>query len=284
MQSESANRKRDLSDKVKEQELARKTVQRLSAQYFKLPCLALCGTVSTKLPRELRELVYKGIIGPEAVVPISQTILESGEAVLTPDECLLEHKHVLDREAVGKDFLAELTETCYRISAFRFTDYSHIKRFFDENRRICGLEPTQIVSKVHVPIGRPALDSYGDNYEIDEICQALRELARLKSGATIRVRLETRPWRDVWPPVHRPIPHRPVINIFPVLVELQELGYKIEASLDKDDCYVITTENTDFSVQGWIQRIDTWSGPQFPGGLEGRVVARAWDLTAYRIR
>jgi hypothetical protein len=103
-----------------------------------------------RLSRELRDMVYKHLLGPGSIVTVDQNGSEYG----FPAKCVLacNYPYVVNPQYVGSETRLELVELCYRSSVF-FLDYmDDVTSLFAYDPWGMDLDPRQHVHSVTAEI------------------------------------------------------------------------------------------------------------------------------------
>jgi hypothetical protein len=128
--------------------------------YAQAICKSLCQMVTTKLPRELRDLVYEHSITPDIVYVGPQYLTNEGQPCENDRDA-----HHWDARYVGDAMAVELAQTWYRLSLFYFWQKAKhgeiIERFMKSDRWNFGINPYEHISRVRFDLGDDVLHSRG---------------------------------------------------------------------------------------------------------------------------
>jgi len=129
-------------------------------RYAAAQCLPICTTVCEKLPRELRDMIYKCVIG-DSIVKIDKEVLKSflfcSEIGVTPmlpagftNRTTIACEHLWDRDYSSKLFYSELIEAWYRNTTFSFVECRLVPDFINDPRFGYGVPPREWVRKIKI--------------------------------------------------------------------------------------------------------------------------------------
>jgi hypothetical protein len=174
-------------------------------------CLHLCETISSRLPRELRDIIYAYLLGDfDLETRITRDYFRStkdtGTNLHTHDNVRWKakhyHRHWWDGAFVGEAFYRELVETYCRTSTFVFGDDAGlIEKFLATDSMDFGTLPREMVMKVEVRLCAITTDEgnfkgymfgTGEATRAEVLVKALESVEGLKGGASVVVRFDTR--------------------------------------------------------------------------------------------
>lgn len=175
-------------------------------QLAKAECLKLSNRIMSKLPREVRDMVYQYISTRD-----SESIeREHFRATLDPLTRLYSYdferwkkqhfpEHYWDPEYVSKPMYDELVENYYRTSTFVFNDDAGVmKRFLTTDEMRLSLLPRDLVAKVEIKLSAVSYDRgsfraymFGVPKSPEHMREALGGLYELKAGARVVIRFIT---------------------------------------------------------------------------------------------
>ncbi|KAF2680757.1 hypothetical protein K458DRAFT_434039 [Lentithecium fluviatile CBS 122367] len=117
--------------------------------YVRGSCLALCEEVLTRLPCELRDLIFGHIIGgTDTGIHLSRGLMPGSLNGL--QGFFDEAQPCWDSDFVGADFLAEMTERLYRTMRSRFHDAAALRTFFAKDAFGLGLNPADLGARAEL--------------------------------------------------------------------------------------------------------------------------------------
>jgi hypothetical protein len=129
-----------------------KQVQDRIECFAQATCKVLCRMVITKLPRELRDLVYEHLVTPDIVYVGPQYLTNEGRPCENDRDA-----HHWDIRYVGDAMAVELAQTWYRSSLFYFWQKGKhsqiIERFMNNDRWNYGIKPHEHISRVRFDLG-----------------------------------------------------------------------------------------------------------------------------------
>lgn len=171
-------------------------------QYAKAECLALTHIVVTKLPRELRDMIYQHL----STRAFEQIEREHFRTTLDPLTRLYSYdqarwkashfpSHFWDPAYVGAHFFSELVQNYYTTSTFVFGDDPDVlKRFLRKDELGLGLQPQDLVAHVQVHLNAVAFHRgsfrgymFGQVRAPERLREVLGGLFDLKRGAKIGI-------------------------------------------------------------------------------------------------
>lgn len=191
-----------------ESELASTTpsTQDTVEQLAKSECLQLSSQVMTKLPRELRDMIYFHLSTRDREL-IEREHFRTTLDPLTRlysynfDRWKAEHfpEHYWNPEYVSTPFYKELVENYYRTSTFLFSDDPGVmKRFLTIDEMRLGILPRDLVANVEIGLNAVSHDRgsfraymFGIPKSPERMREALDGIFELKSGARVIIRFVT---------------------------------------------------------------------------------------------
>jgi hypothetical protein len=108
--------------------------------YAMSSCQVICEDMQKKLPRELRDNIYKCIVGEETAHDVSTKHPPRLEDTY--------HSHLCDAKYMGSITKTELAETWYRLVLFKIPSGVDIERFLNRDMWRSGLVPQQHIQKI----------------------------------------------------------------------------------------------------------------------------------------
>jgi hypothetical protein len=180
----------------------REAVERLA----KSECNQFCNRVMTRLPREIRDMVYFHL----HTRPKERIDRAYFRSTMDPKTRLYTHElarwktahypdHFWDMAYVGSNFFHELAQSYYRTSTFAFGDESDlIERFLDADQMGMGYAPRELVSRIEIQLSAMTFDRstcigymFGCAAKPERLQAALKGVEKLRAGASICVHFST---------------------------------------------------------------------------------------------
>jgi len=132
-------------------------------RYAAAQCLPICTVVCDKLPRELRDMIYRHIIGQSNIFIDREILLDflrpngRSEGEDTPifptgisNRTTIAYEHLWDRDYSNKLFYSELIEAWYRNTTFSFVECLLVPYFLNGIRFGCGVPPREWVRNIRI--------------------------------------------------------------------------------------------------------------------------------------
>ncbi|KAI4949530.1 hypothetical protein J4E91_005269 [Alternaria rosae] len=199
LQQELANLEQDLASTTP-------TTQDAVEQLAKTECQQLTNNIMTKLPREIRDMIYFHLSTQD------RELIEREHFRTTLDPLTRLYSYDFDRwkaqhfpahywntDYVGQPFYRELVENYYRTSTFLFGDDPGVmKRFLNADEMKLGIPPKALVSSIEIGLNAVSHDRgsfraymFGIPKSPERMREALDGIFELKSGAKIVIRFVT---------------------------------------------------------------------------------------------
>lgn len=241
-------------------------------QQSKSACLSVCSAVQTRLPRELRDMIFKYLLLEDGV----HARLFHYYNTLDPKA----PRHYWNKEFTGDATIRELTESWYRSVRFDFDrslDFlPHLLAQIDNTLRCTRQE---LIGKASFKILQcdldrwPAADANGIPSPQSLLLKNMESLFLLRPGAMIYIILESPlPWFSESKNLlerQAQFLKRVLDIIFPTLRRLRWAGYSLAISIDPGSKVhfqdgqqiwryelknLITPSNAHFSCEGFIEK------------------------------
>jgi hypothetical protein len=143
--------KRLANGEAKKQDIEIKIKQELEP-YAQAICLHFCKKLLSKLPRELRDIVYEYVVTPDYIYAGQLYLSNVGQPCENDPGA-----HWWDADFVGQSMQIEFVQTWYRVSLFYFWERAKnadvIDRFMKLDRWGLGLQPYEWISNVRFDLG-----------------------------------------------------------------------------------------------------------------------------------
>lgn len=199
LQQELANLEQDLASTTP-------TTQDAVEQLAKTECQQLTNNIMTKLPREIRDMIYFHLSTQD------RELIEREHFRTTLDPLTRLYSYDFDRwkaqhfpahywntDYVGQPFYRELVENYYRTSTFLFGDDPGVmKRFLNADEMKLGIPPKALVSSIEIGLNAVSHDRgsfraymFGIPKSPERMREALDGIFELKPGARIVIRFVT---------------------------------------------------------------------------------------------
>jgi hypothetical protein len=131
---------------------AEEFIKRILLPYSQAICKHFCNRLLTKLPRELRDIIYEHTVAPDYIY-VGPQYLQHSERPCEIDR----DAHYWDADYTGGVVSAELVQTWYRITLFYFWDRARnsevINEFMTFDRWGRGIKPHEHISRVRFDLG-----------------------------------------------------------------------------------------------------------------------------------
>jgi len=175
-------------------------------QVARTECQQLTNSIMTKLPREIRDMIYFHLSTRDRELIEREhfrTTLDPITRLYSYDfnRWKAQHfpAHYWNTEYVGQPFYRELVENYYRTSTFLFgDDPGVIKRFLTTDEMKLGIPPEALVSSVEIGLNAVSHDRgsfraymFGIPKSPERMREALDGIFELKPGARIVIRFVT---------------------------------------------------------------------------------------------
>jgi hypothetical protein len=169
--------------------------------YSKAISRHFCEKIVTRLPLELRSIIYENLITPDYIYVGPQYLMNTGRPCENDRDA-----HFWSADYVGEAMFIELVQCWYRVSLFYFWDKAHnievIERFMACDRWGLDITPHEHLSRVrfdlsdrdtHTPLHMsPTTKCIPQNYAMT-LCAPLRSFAKFRFPNRVRflIRIHT---------------------------------------------------------------------------------------------
>ncbi|KAH7070051.1 hypothetical protein FB567DRAFT_598598 [Paraphoma chrysanthemicola] len=167
----------DLYQAQKAQEDSYDKYLRISESYAQLSCRQVCERMQLKLPLELRDMIYKHMVGSGSVVLAPSSSCQLNRATLSRhydldlrsppprveypgvwlDRQTAASQHIFNFSFVGFDTLSELVEHWYRATTFITSDFSLLEEFLSADPWFLCIHTPQLLRRVVIQISESAV-------------------------------------------------------------------------------------------------------------------------------
>tara|TARA_R110002003_G_scaffold79_5_gene7036 strand:+ start:154 stop:1257 length:1104 start_codon:yes stop_codon:yes gene_type:complete len=169
------------------QQGCRKRYVQNSNEYAKLACRHICEKMQRKLPRELRDIIYKHILGGRSVILAPSSSLQEGRTALPrlPQltdphiHCVLskvpafwfesetaDTHHVFDYRFASYDTVYELAQAWYRETTFITHDAKLLRPFLAADTWLLNLDIAKLVRNVVLRIPESAVRTTAIEFQL----------------------------------------------------------------------------------------------------------------------
>ncbi|KAF2680758.1 hypothetical protein K458DRAFT_406921 [Lentithecium fluviatile CBS 122367] len=240
-----------------------------------LSCRALCQAMLNRLPRELRDLIYRYLVlenkGPRAHVvmepfwkqPLSCT--RSDDPNFTPSR--LEHNHFFNLEFVGPTFLHELGQVWYSTCNFLLLGdkslFAHmLGPCIDSDPILAAPDKTLVLSPREL-IRRVEFRLFDDDFEDPATHKALSQVSTLKNRARVTLTVKFLHVLFLAGQKGSQLRYKAVIKtalasfdpIMLLIAKIKAHAPHIVVSMTVNDCEV-PTDATKFYAEAWRMLLD----------------------------